>query len=95
MSFIAIIIVIVLFLANERFKETKRKGQEHIICSEVPPNAPVRRRLGQDTWAAESMLDVSELFSAVALYAFQRLLVLYVGSTEGLKLQLSRSTLWG
>ena len=35
------------------------------------------------------MLDVSELFSAVALYAFQRLLVLSVGATEGLRLQLS------
>eukprot|EP00434_Breviolum_minutum_P003296 symbB.v1.2.002901.t1/scaffold115.1/size320724/1 len=34
----------------------------------------------EDTWTAESMLDISELFSAVALYAFQRLLVVYVDS---------------
>ena len=32
----------------------------------------------EDTWTAESMMDVSELFSACALYAFQRLLVVYV-----------------
>lgn len=32
----------------------------------------------EDTWTAESMMDVAELFSACALYAFQRLLVVYV-----------------
>ncbi|CAL1150186.1 unnamed protein product [Cladocopium goreaui] len=34
----------------------------------------------EDTWTAESMMDISELFSAVALYAFQRLLVVHVMS---------------
>ncbi|CAJ1369269.1 unnamed protein product [Effrenium voratum] len=32
----------------------------------------------EDKWTAESMMDVAELFSAVALYSFQRLLVVYV-----------------
>jgi len=34
----------------------------------------------EDAWSAEAMIDVAELFSAVALYAFQRLLVVYVDS---------------
>ncbi|CAE8648713.1 unnamed protein product [Polarella glacialis] len=36
----------------------------------------------EDTWSAEAMMDVAELFSAVALYSFQRLLVIYVDSKE-------------
>lgn len=35
-----------------------------------------------DAWSVEATLDVAELFSAVALCAFQRLLVLYVGVRE-------------
>eukprot|EP00931_Biecheleriopsis_adriatica_P108783 TRINITY_DN83072_c0_g1_i1.p1 TRINITY_DN83072_c0_g1~~TRINITY_DN83072_c0_g1_i1.p1 ORF type:complete len:368 (+),score=73.57 TRINITY_DN83072_c0_g1_i1:155-1105(+) len=36
----------------------------------------------EDTWSAEAMMDVAELFSAVALFAFQRLLVIYVDSSS-------------
>lgn len=32
----------------------------------------------EDTWTAEALLDVAELFSAIALYSFQRLLIVYV-----------------
>mmetsp|Transcript_73669 Transcript_73669/g.204846 ORF Transcript_73669/g.204846 Transcript_73669/m.204846 type:complete len:508 (-) Transcript_73669:124-1647(-) len=41
-----------------------------------------------DSWSAEAMIDAAELYSALALYAFQRLLVLYVdqGLIPGLQL---------
>ena len=51
----------------------------------------------EDTWTAESMMDISELFSAVALYAFQRLLVVHVDAlspsmgSEKVELSLQRS----
>ncbi|CAE7206391.1 unnamed protein product [Symbiodinium pilosum] len=32
----------------------------------------------EDTWTAEALMDVAELFSAIALYSFQRLLIVYV-----------------